>query len=237
MLASQRSSSMSRPIWVSLTETLTSTPAACHSIQHREVLVPRGDGLRFGRHALAQQVERRRDAPLAELVRHPDRLLDRFARHEPRSELPGQAVASHKVEDFLLLREPEGHVHRTPSRTGGPPVYGSRCRDIHGVSRAFRHKPPPGSQVYFTPRSTFLRPPPDPAEWNERGCEDRTQRRRGGVVRLLRHQLKPAQRPDSCSAGCVATDQVGDLPEQVTPRQDDQDDEPPLGQPFIITAY
>ena len=107
MLATQSASEMSRPICVSLTETLTSAPLRGHPIEHPEVLVARRHRLGLGGDALAQQVERRGDAAPAQLPGRLHALIDRFARHEPRREPPGQTVAADEVEDALPLGEPE----------------------------------------------------------------------------------------------------------------------------------
>ena len=71
MLAAQSSSPMSRPIWVSLTETLTSTPLAAMRSSMLEILVARRDRLGLERDALAQQVERGGDPLGGELLAPP----------------------------------------------------------------------------------------------------------------------------------------------------------------------
>ena len=120
--ARRASGSMSSPIWVSLTETLTSTPAACIAPQHGEVGVARLLGLGGLRDALAEHVERGGDAPRrAAPGAAATASVDRLAGNETRGELSGQPVAAHEIEDRLAGGEPEqerAHHRRVGSWTG-----------------------------------------------------------------------------------------------------------------------
>ena len=107
MLATQSASAMSRPIWVSLTETLTSAPLAAMRSSMRRYWSRAATASASARDALAQQVERGGDAAPAQLPGRLHPLLDRLARHEPGGESPGEAVAADEVEDALPLGEPE----------------------------------------------------------------------------------------------------------------------------------
>ena len=93
-----------------------------HRVDHLHVLRAGCLGLGGLGHALAQQVERGRDALRLERGGGRHRLGDRLPGHEARGELLGQAVAAHEVEDLLLFRQPEQRVahHAISILAGGP---------------------------------------------------------------------------------------------------------------------
>ena len=98
---------MSRPIWVSLTETFTSAPLAAIRSSIAEVLIAGGHRLGLG---VTLSPRRSSDAVMpapAQLPGRLDPLVDRLARHEPGGESPGEAVPAHEIEDALPLGEPE----------------------------------------------------------------------------------------------------------------------------------
>ena len=104
MFAWQRFSSISMPIWVSLTETLTSLPGLSQPVEHLQVLIAGRDRLRLYGDAFAQEIERRGDAALGQLSRSCDGLIDGFSCDETGGELPGEPIASDEIEDSALLR-------------------------------------------------------------------------------------------------------------------------------------
>ena len=92
-------------------------PGRGHPVEHRQVVVPRGHGLRLGGDALAQEIERAGDGTPRQLPGGLDPFVDRFAGHEPAGEFARDAVPAHEVEDAPALREPQEsltHDHDRP---------------------------------------------------------------------------------------------------------------------------
>jgi hypothetical protein len=75
----------------------------CHSVEHRQILIPGGPRVALYRDAFSQQVERRRDPVAAQVASHFDRFIDRLAGHKAGRELSRHPVSPDKIEDSLLF--------------------------------------------------------------------------------------------------------------------------------------
>src|SRR4051812_13406239 len=89
------------------------------AVQQREVFVASGRCLGFGVRALAEQVERRRDALCVELADGREPLVHRFTWYEPPRKLLREAVVAHELEDARLVREIEERIAQHVSRAIG----------------------------------------------------------------------------------------------------------------------
>src|SRR6185503_2354794 len=102
ILARQRSSLISKPIWVSFSDTLEFTRVSASRTS-----------LGLLGHTLAQEIERRGDALGIHRADRLDGRLDRLSGYEARGEFAGEGVFADEVEDLRLLGEPEkAFAHR-----------------------------------------------------------------------------------------------------------------------------
>src|SRR5678816_36616 len=76
-------------------------------IENLQVRTCRRTRLFLVMHALAEQVQRCRDASRIERADCGDRLVDRFPRDETRRHAAGKAISPDEREDSLLIREIE----------------------------------------------------------------------------------------------------------------------------------
>ena len=107
MVATQRSSEMSSPIAVSLTGDVGVCFLLVDAVEHRDVGLAGRARFRFVVNALAQQIERGRDATGVEPGDRGESGIEGLARHEPVGEALCQPVVANEFEYLLLAREIE----------------------------------------------------------------------------------------------------------------------------------